>query len=554
MAKHYGELVFNLQDDEWIITELEAHAIIRLKNLFPRIATAARPPFKFPGTLELACDLEWFIQRYPLRMSDDDYNKLKIKKHFYEQRIKSFEDLLSENYVPQPIILTNEHHLREYQAKAVELIHRNKALLLGDDLGLGKTVSGIGLLLKEGTLPAIIVVPTHLMEHWSEKIKEFTNLRVHKIKGRHPYRLPVADVFVIKYSCLDGWIDVFNILNYKTIIFDEVHYLRRRDSNRYLAAEEMTKYATWKLGLSATPIFNYGDEIFNILDVLNKEGLGDRESFLREWTTQGPKPVVKNPKALGTFLRDSFMFLRRTPEDVGRELPVVNRIVQNVDFDQKTVDNAEKLMKELAMKVLHGSFNEKGMASRELDRYARQITGISKARAVAEYVKILLENGRPVLLFGWHREVYSIWEEAFKDYKCAYYTGSETSQEKHANAQLFKEGKIDLLILSLQSGEGLDGLQFRCKDVVFGELDWTPARHEQCIGRANRDGQTEQVTAHFLVSDTGSDPLIIELLGMKSAQARKIVDPGVDIQQVVSDSSRMKLLANKLLNKKTTEE
>lgn len=125
---------------------------------------------------------------------------------------------------------------------------------------------------------------------------------------------------------------------------------------------------------------------------------------------------------------------------------------------------------------------------------------------------------------------------------------------KNENANLFKEGKIDLLILSLRSGEGLDGLQMRCKDVVFGELDWSPSVHEQCIGRANRDGQDEQVTAHFLTSQGGSDPLMIELLGLKSAQARKIVDPNVDVLQVRSDASRMKILANRMLNKVNEEE
>lgn len=548
MSKLYGKI--ELKADAWVISALAPHAVIKLKNLFPRVSVSARPPFKFPATPEITVDLDWFMQRYPLEISNEDYNKLKIKKHFYEQRLRAYEEILSNEYKPHPITLKNNHQLRNYQTQVVELAHRNKFLLLGDELGLGKTVSGIGMLTQEGQLPAIIVVPTHLRDHWFEKILEFTNLRVHKVKGRKPYRLPEADVFIFKYSCLDGWIDVFNILNYKTIIFDEVHYLRRIDSNRYNAAKELVKYATWKVGLSATPIFNYGDEIYNILNVLNEGGLGDRESFLREWTTQGPKPIVKNPKALGTFLRDSFMFLRRTPEDVGRELPQVNRIVQNIDFDQKTVANSEKLMRELALKVVNSTDGlEKGRAAAALNILVRKITGISKARAVAEYVKILLENERPVILFGWHRDVYDIWKESFAQYNPMFYTGDELENQKAKSLEAFKTGKSNLIIMSLASGEGVDGLQYRCKDVVFGELDWTPARHEQCIGRSNRDGQDQQVTAHFLTSAAGSDPLMIELLGMKSSQARKIIDPHVDVLKVVSDDSRMKIFAERLLSK-----
>src|SRR5579884_3848269 len=44
--------------------------------------------------------------------------------------------------------------------------------------------------------------------------------------------------------------------------------------------------------------------------------------------------------------------------------------------------------------------------------------------------------------------------------------------------------------MSLRSGAGLDGLQEDCTVGVFGELDWSPEQHRQCIGRLDRDGQT----------------------------------------------------------------
>jgi SNF2 family DNA or RNA helicase len=547
VKKTFGLLDF--EDEQWVLKKLNPHVTIRFKALFPKISITDRPPFLLPDTLDVAADLEWFNERYPLEMDYKIFNRLKIKTKIHEQRIVNLEKIMDEDYEAPKVLLCENAELRQYQSKAVEIILKNRFLFLGDDLGLGKTVTGIGVLVSEGTIPSFIVVPSHLMEHWLEKISEFTNLRVHKIKGTQPYKLPQADVFIIKYSCLPGWIDMFCTMKYKSVIFDEVHYLRRSESQRYIAASELVKYSDIKLGLSATPIFNYGEEIFNILDILNKDGLGSKESFLREWTDFNK--VVKDPMALGSFLRDNFMFLRRRTEDVGIELPQVNKIVQNVDFDQKTVKNAESLMKQLAQKVLSGSFTEQGQAARELDIFARKITGIAKARAVAEYVKILLDNNRPVLLVGWHRDVYEIWKEAFKEHNPVFYTGAETSVQKNENAKQFmKDEETNLMIISLASGEGLDGLQFKSADIVFGELAWSPAVHEQLIGRLNRKGQEQQVTAHFLVSDSGSDPLIIELLGLKASQSRRIVDPTVVVEEVSHDASRMKLLAQHLLDKK----
>lgn len=552
MQKTYGELVFSEEDNIWRIVKAQPHVIIKLKKLFPKISQVARPPFEFINTLEVCSDLDWFLMRYPMEMKIEDSNRLKIRKHLFEQRNTNFEKILAPEYIPRKVNLKEPYELRNYQASAVELLHKNKALLLGDDLGLGKTITGIGHLLGEGTLPAFIVVPTHLAHHWKDKIKEMTNLKSYVIKGTQPYELPVKDVYIIKYSCLPGWIDLYETLNFKTVIFDEVHYLRRAESMRYQAAEEMVKKAEYKLGMSATPVFNRGEEIFNILEILNKGCLGFRDDFIREWTRDGK--IISEPKALGTYLRDNFYFLRRTKQDVGRELPNLNKIVQAIDFDQKTVENAESLMKTLAHRVLNGSNMEQGQAARELDILMRKITGIAKAEAVAEYVKILLDNDVPVLLVGWHRDVYDIWDESFKNYKPLYYTGQENPNEKYANAQSFMKGDTKLLIMSLASGEGLDGLQHICSDIVIGELAWSPAVHDQIIGRLNRDGQKDQVTAHFLVTSSGSDPLMIELLGLKASQAQDIVDPTLGIQQVVAETSRMKMLAERILKKKQKDE
>lgn len=130
------------------------------------------------------------------------------------------------------------------------------------------------------------------------------------------------------------------------------------------------------------------------------------------------------------------------------------------------------------------------------------------------------------------------------------YTGSESPKQKNDAIETFVSGKSNLFILSLRSGVGIDGLQQRCSTVVFGELDWSPAIHHQLIGRLDREGQLNQVMAIFLCSDSGSDPLLIDLLGLKGSQAQGIVDPHLGIQEVHSDESRLQMLVKKYLQGK----
>lgn len=550
----YGKLIYDGSVDKFIITSAEPHVCIKLKNIFPKIPVYQAAPYKFENRDEVCADLLWFTSRYPLEISSEDLSRLKRGESDYITRINEMETIMLPTYQPGLVTLKKGFEARDYQLRANETYIKCKRLLLGDDIGLGKTLTATLSFLQPETLPAIVVVQTHMTNQWKvDGIEKFTTLKCHIINKTQPYNLPPADVYILKYSCLAGWTNIFTEGLFKSAVFDEVQELRRHESKKYKAGKVLAAHVNYAIGLSATPIYNYGDEIFNIIDLLNPDSLGRRDDFLREWAVRyGNNYKVTNPKALGTYLRERFLFLRRTRQEVGRELPPVNKIIHTVGYDEKEVRKAEDIAKQLAMKVMHGSFEESGQAARELDILARYTTGISKAREVAEYVKILLENDEPVVLAGWHRDVYNIWLEELKDYYPVMYTGTESASQKEAAKEAFVTGKTNLFIISLRSGAGLDGLQYRCNNVVLGELDWSPKVHDQLIGRVDRDGREGSVTAHFLVSEYGSDPVIINLLGLKASQAKGIVDPLSSVENQHSDDSRLKELAKQYLNKQDT--
>lgn len=393
-----------------------------------------------------------------------------------------------------------------------------------------------------------VVMQTHMPKQWEGEVKRFTGLRVHIVKTRNPYDLPEADVYIFKYSSLSGWTNLFTSGFFTTVVFDEVQELRHNGTDKYDAAYILSTNAQYVMGMSGTPIYNYGDEIFNILDLLKPNCLGDRYSFMLEWTSGGKR--VKDPKALGTFLRDSLLMLRRTRKDVGRELPPVNKIVYTVEHDEAAMDKDLELAKVLAMRVVGGGgFMERGQAARDLDILVRHATGVAKAKSVAAFVRVLLDSGEPIVLAAWHREVYDILLEDLAEYNPVMYTGSESPSQKERAKSDFITGKTKLFIISLRSGIGLDGLQHVCNTVVFAELDWSNAVMGQVVGRVDRDGQGNQVTAYYLVSDSGSDPVLIDILALKASQQHGIIDPMAAVPEQYSDESRIKLLAQQYLEK-----
>jgi len=157
---------------------------------------------------------------------------------------------------------------------------------------------------------------------------------------------------------------------------------------------------------------------------------------------------------------------------------------------------------------------------------------------------MLVEGGEPVVLYGWHHEVYAVWREALADLQPVFFTGKESPKQKWEARQAFLEGEAQVLVMSLRAGAGLDGLQAKCRTVVFGELDWSPGVHEQCIGRVHRDGQAEAVMAYFLIADAGSDPVVADVLGLKRQQSEGVRDPQAElVEQLEIDPAHVKRLA-----------
>ena len=546
----YGNLRLINSGANWEMSALEPHVAIRLKHLFPRVPKQSAGPFTFPNDLVTAADINWFVSRYPLSITTKDRKTLSKGKASYGAQQAEMERILLPNYAPPTICgIKDGQIVRHYQIQAVELLRRRKSLLLGDEGGLGKTyTAGAFMCAESGSLPAAVICDPHMQKQWKDKLEAFTNLRVHVIKKASPYDLPLADVYIFRVSQIGGWTDIFATRLFKAAIIDEPQSLRTGTHTvKGAAAKVLTNHVDYVFGLTATPIYNYGVEMWNVMQFIDDTVLGPYADFNREWVNDLGR--INDPKALGTYLREQHVLLRRLKSDVGQELPKVSKIIEYVDYDVKAVQSIEDLAHRLAIRATQGSFVERGSAARELDMMVRQATGISKAKAVAQFVRLLVEAGESVLLLGWHRDVYDIWLKELADLVPAMYTGSESAGQKNSELDRFKAGETKVLIMSLRSGAGVDGLQHHCSVAVFGELDWSPGIHQQVIWRIDREGQENPVTAFFLVVDEGSDPPIMDVLGIKASEACQIVDPHLGVQQVAEDTTNLRKLVERYLAK-----
>lgn len=542
---------------------LEPHVATMAKRIFTRFKDrkAGANLLTVPATPETAADLEMLMFRFKLDIEPATTAKISELSKSYHDRIAVLEKLTATDYVPRKY--DTNIPLRDYQRLGADWIERSGYGILGDDIGLGKTATAIGAIATGEHLPAIVVTLTHLTKQWQRELQRFApHLRSHIIKSGQPYELPTLrlngrdcgpDVVILNYNKLINWGKPLGEYG-NMAIYDECQELRRAMSGsreggmeqftgKYAGAMELSLGCGMAHGMSASPIYNYGGEIFNVYEALRPGCFGDWNEFAAEHCTNydRSKASLKDPNGFGSYLRANFLMMRRTRKDVGRELGPCQRITIPIDADEKKIDEIRGRAGDLARFILGGAKGGRGdarQARADLENVVRQATGISKAPQVAEFVASLVEQGKKVILFGWHRAVYEIWMQKLEKYRPALYTGSESANQKDAARSRFMSGDSQVLIISLRSGVGLDGIQLVANSVnVIGELDWSPAVLVQCIGRKHRDGMVDDETlTYVMVSDSGIDPIMSEVLGLKDEQSDWLMNGAPSgVSQRVSD-------------------
>ena len=516
----YGTLSYNRRSKCWTIKG-EPCVTELAKRLFPGCDGRGRGVARFTAHRRIIGDLNWLMLRYPLEIRESD--RKRWEESLDEAREYAFrrEQALSAPETAQPPEGSFSGTLLPFQQEGLGFMLASRRCLLADEMGLGKTVQALSFLATTAAYPAILVVPPHLIRNWQREIERFLNpdgrLRVHVIKGLTPQPLPEADIYLIHYLLLRGWKDVLPEAGFKTAIFDEIQELRRNGTGKYSAASLLSESCENVIGLSGTPIYNQGGEIWNVVNILDFHFLGDWESFSREWCYGYNRAMVAKPELLGEHLRREGLMLRRLKSDVLGELAPKRRLVQEIDWDDQVY---RALMKPVAdqLKILRATDDPSKRAIIEdaICQQQRQATGVAKAPFVAAFVRALLDGGEKVLLMAHHHAVMDIYRKELKTYHPGFITGRETDAQKDAASAAFMSGKTDLLCISLRSASGLNLQRATC--VVFGELDWSPAVHSQAEDRAHRIGQKDSLLCYYLVSPRGSDRDMQDALGLKVSQ------------------------------------
>jgi SNF2 family DNA or RNA helicase len=443
--------------------------------------------------------------------------------------------------------------LRDYQQQGLAWLQflREHELggLLADDMGLGKTVQSLAHLLLEkeqGRMdrPSLVVVPTSLLVNWRREARQFApDLQVmilHGPKRRERFKeISKYDLVLTSYPLLARDRELLLKQEFHLLILDEAQNIKNPKTQASRVVRELN--ARHRLCLTGTPLENHLGELWSQFDFLLPGLLGSDKQFRRNLRN----PIEKQGDEAASerlALRLRPFMLRRTKQEVAKELPPKTEILRTVELD-----GAQRELYETIRLAMHEQVRkavaEKGWGRSHimvLDALlklrqvccdprlvkledAREVKGSAKLELLMEMLPEMIEEGRRVLLFSQFTGMLSLIEDAVKQAGIDYVKLTGRTRDRAKPVDRFQSGEVPLFLISLKAGG--TGLNLTAADtVIHYDPWWNPAVERQATDRAHRIGQENPVFVYKLISEGTVEEKIQLMQAHKQALADSLFE------------------------------
>jgi len=236
-------------------------------------------------------------------------------------------------------VLPSKGELRDYQWEGVRWMlfnwSQNRNSILADEMGLGKTIQTVAFMQVLKTYqkirgPFLIIASQSNIIHWQRELQVWSDMDVLTYSGAQldlynmrQFEFPhFNDKYKDKYKVevvittpevavapdvKDMKQRLLSKIHWELIVVDEAHKSRKAKSKINAMIREEYEFSNFLL-LTGTPILNNVDELWTLLNFIDREKFDDREKFCETCSSIG----IEQLDALRQQLRP--YFLRREKE------------------------------------------------------------------------------------------------------------------------------------------------------------------------------------------------------------------------------------------------
>jgi len=412
----------------------------------------------------------------------------------------------------------------------------------------------------------VVICPASLKQNWCREIRKWTGDAPNVYMGAEPadYDLIKAVTAPMRWNVINYdivgrkvdrvktwtdekgykheenqtrffWVELINLLKPDLVIVDEGHYIKNMDTNRSIAVRKLK--CPQIIFLTGTPVLNRPGELYPMCSMVRPELFPAQETFMRQYTYDGKS--ARNVEELRQLLR-TFM-IRRLKKDVLKDLPPINRVRDYTELSAKA-----KKRYDLVIQGLYEEINLAGNSSNKdvtniLTQIMRlkQVCAIDKVERTAELATELYDQTdesepRKVIIFS---------QFLLSAYKITQLLGDEALsfvQRTKSGLHTADVGERDRIVQQFMTDDRYKFLVVTEKTlkeganvtvaghVIFNDLFWTPASHEQAEGRAyGRLSDLHSIGSYYRITDMngeGIDEWIMELLARKLKTIKEVVE------------------------------
>lgn len=452
--------------------------------------------------------------------------------------------------------------LRPYQLTGIRWLAAQRAALLLDEMGVGKSVQSI-CAIPEG-VPVIVECPASLRLMWRDELRKWRPDLV-------PVVCPALGSWPTAHTCggysayivSEGWVRDTHALMQSVdsetprqplassppqvcppqvyLISDECQRFKGR-SKRTAAMQEVCaavrRAGGTTVGLSGTPLMNRPAELYTLFLIFGcaRKAFASWTEYTRLWNARKGrfKETIWGAPSAEVAERIKSVSLRRTRAEVLPELPAKTHqaIASEASARMKRrLDAAED-----AIGVALGlSASEAPLAKRSLAKL--KLEDLDKVAALTEYTALRValadekipdmlewiklnsvgglneDDGSPLVVFSMHRAPV---EACAKLDGWRVITGDVTTKQRHDIVSDFQAGRLSGVAITVQSG-GVGLTLTRSHRALFVDRSFTPPDNWQAEDRVCRFGQDSPVLISRLVTDHRLERRLDEILDLKSA-------------------------------------
>lgn len=460
----------------------------------------------------------------------------------------NLEQSYSDEYIELGIALKKTAY--NYQTVGIDYIRRNKHVIVGDQMRLGKTIQAIGGVLITDTFPSLMIVKKTQRLQWQDEWHAWTDKKAvilsHKNKKKIPGMIAagLVDVLITNYNGIETFfidevkeIEITKGKNagvlydkvkasefhrmFKSTVLDEAHNVKNKQTTRYKCIKEVFKDKELRLCLTGSPVVKGPKDLANLLELIGRiDEFGGYDKFVKQYSKidknsfdSTAKNLTDELKALNVKMR-SLCFIRRERHQVREQISEKFRKIIRVELTNRSeYDHAEFSLQDW----LAANGYTSGQISRALNaeilvqkQKLKILSSRGKIEAAKELVTELIENGEKVIIGCWFNETVQCYKDAFPQYNpvtiCGFIDGQEMKDEHiHANKHRFQtDPECKLIIITY--GKGGEGHTLSAGDnVVAVELGYHYTHQAQMEDRAVAVNKLTSVNAYTLIGQESVD-------------------------------------------------